>query len=41
MWLFGQDPIEVCYDPAQFGGHQPCGIEDIMIVVCHVILQTM
>ena len=40
MWLYGQeDPIKVSYYPATFDDHRHCGIEDIMILVCHEILQ--
>ena len=25
--------------PARFGGNRQCGIEDIIVLVCHVILR--
>ena len=32
-------PISVSYRSVTVVGHRPCGSEDIMILVCHVILQ--
>ena len=32
-------PIKASYQPAKFGGHRQYGNEDIMVLVCHVILQ--
>ena len=29
----------VCYHPAKFGKHGDCDCVDMMILVCHVILQ--
>ena len=29
----------VTYQPAKFGDYMHCGSEDIVILVCHVILQ--
>ena len=33
------EPIKVSYHPVKLGGHRHFGSEDIMISVCHVILQ--
>ena len=32
-------PFMVSHQPDKFGGHRHCGSGDIMILVCHVILQ--
>ena len=29
----------VSYNPAKFGGHRHCVSRDIMVLVCHMILQ--
>ena len=34
-----QEPVNLSYHPAKFGGHRHCGCEYIMIFACHVILQ--
>ena len=34
-----QELIKVNYHLAKFGDHRHCGSEDIMILVCHMILQ--
>ena len=39
MGLFRLEPIKVSYHPAKFDGHRHCGSEDIMILVCPMILQ--
>ena len=31
--------FKVSHFPARFGGHTHCGSEDIMVLVCHVILK--
>ena len=31
--------MKISYHPTKFGGHKDCGGEDIMILVCHVILE--
>ena len=31
--------LNVSHHPAKFGGHTHCGSEDIMDLVCHVVLQ--
>ena len=41
MWIYGQDPIKVTYQPAKFGGHKYSDRGDIVVIVCHVISQTM
>ena len=41
MWLYGQEPIEVNYHLAKFGGHWRRGCVDIMILIYHVILQDL
>ena len=38
MQLYGQEFIKVSCHLAKFGGHRHCGNEDIVILVCHVIL---
>ena len=38
-WLYRQEPIEVSYHPAKFGGHRHSGRGDITVFVCHVTLQ--
>ena len=39
MWLYEQEPIKVSYQSPMFGDLKHCGNEDIMVLVCHVILQ--
>ena len=39
MWLYGEKPIQENYNFVKFGGHRHCASEDIMILVCHMILQ--
>ena len=39
MWLYEEEPIKVSYHSAKFGGCRSCGSEDLMILVCHVILK--
>ena len=36
---YGGKPIMVSHKPAKFGGYMHCGSEDIVILVCHVMLQ--
>ena len=31
--------MKISCDPAKFNGYRQCGSEDIMILVCHKILQ--
>ena len=31
------EPVKLTDHPTVFGGHRHCGIEDIMVLVCHVI----
>ena len=38
MLLYGQEPMKISYQPARFGDHRHYGSEDIMVLVCHVIL---
>ena len=38
MWLFGQELIKLSYHPTISGGHRLSGSEDIMFLVCHMIL---
>ena len=40
MSLYRQGPIKVSYDLARFVDHRHRGNRDVMILVCHVILQT-
>ena len=37
--LHGQDPLKVSHQPTKFGGPRQGGNGNIMILVCHVILQ--
>ena len=37
MYLYG--PIQVNYHPARFSSHKHCASGDIIVLVCHVILQ--
>ena len=39
MLLYAQGPMKIGYYPAKFGGHRHCGSEDVMILVCHVVLE--
>ena len=39
MWLYGYELLTVGHHPAKFIGHGHCGKGDIVILVCHVILQ--
>ena len=39
MWLYGQWLINITHHPVMIGGYMHCGSDDIMILVCHVILQ--
>ena len=39
MLLYGKQPVKGSYHPAKVGGHSHFGIEVIMNLVCHVILQ--
>ena len=39
MVLVRQEPIKVDYHPAKFDSHRYCSSGDMMILVCHVILQ--
>ena len=39
MWFYRQEPINIGYHPAKFGGHKHCGSEDVVVLVCHVISQ--
>ena len=36
---YTQKPINVSYHHAKFDGHMHCGIGDIMILACYVILK--
>ena len=38
MLLYGHKTMKRSYRPTMFGGHSHCSSEDIMILVCHVIL---
>ena len=38
MWLYGQKPIKVSYNPAKFGGDKHSDSGDVMFLVYHVIL---
>ena len=31
------EPVKVTNHPTVFGGYRHCGIEDVMVLVCHVI----
>ena len=37
--FMGMYPMKASYHSAKFGGHQHCGSGDIVVLVCHVILQ--
>ena len=37
--LYTQQPINLRYHIAKFGGHKHWGCEDIMILVCHMNLE--
>ena len=39
IWLYGQKVVQVCQYPTTFCHHKYCGSGDIMVLVCHVILQ--
>ena len=39
MWFYRQESIKVSYHPAKFGGHRHCGSENIMVLMCHVLLE--
>ena len=37
--LYDGEPGKVYHHASAFGGHRHCGSEDVMVLVCHVILQ--
>ena len=39
IWLSGQESIKVSYHPVKFDSHRHCGSGNIMVLVCHNILQ--
>ena len=39
-WLYDEEsPPNVNHDPTKFGGHRHCSSGEIIVLVCHVILQ--
>ena len=39
VWLYDTEPVKVYHHLGKFGAHRHCGGEDIMVLVCQVILQ--
>ena len=39
--IYGKKTLNVSHHPAKFGDHKHCGRTDIMVLVCHVILQDL
>ena len=39
VWLYDKELVKVYHHFGKFGAHRHCGGGDIMVLVCHVILQ--